>query len=183
MTLFAKYDFTQIRSADGEAAFFSHMGYFFASPSVRRECGGYPLNDGPLYRWFIVRRKGEARVLGFISIEQRSDIVRLREGYLRAEARGRGLFGELRRQVLEHVDGLGLSCTARVQQTAAKFLEPHGFNVQSSRGSWVTLERQKYATSNQPDEPGRSPVHRTGQPATGEASRSHQPDPPAAARA
>jgi hypothetical protein len=65
------------------------------------------------------------------------------------------LFGELRRQVLEHVDGLGLICT-RVQQ-AARFLEPHGFNVQSSRGSWVTLERQKYATSNQPGRTGPKP--------------------------
>lgn len=181
MSLFDNYDFVQIRSADGEAAFFSQMGYFFASPSVRRECGGYALNDGPLYRWFVVRRKHEARILGFISIEQRSDIVRLREGYLRAEARSRGLFGELRRQVLEYVDGLGLSCTARVRQTASAFLEPHGFTIQSARGSWVTLERYKHAASNAPDQPGRSPVHRTGQPATGEAGRSHQPDPPAAA--
>ncbi|EPB9494630.1 TPA: N-acetyltransferase [Pseudomonas aeruginosa] len=165
MSRISSYEFVQMRSAHGEAAFFSQMGYFFASPSVRRECGGYALNDGPLYRWFVVRRKGEARILGFISIEQRSDIVRLREGYLRAEARGRGLFGELRRHVLEHVDGLGLSCTARVQQASARFLEPHGFNVQSSRGSWVTLERQKHAASHTPDEPGRSPVHRTGQPA------------------
>ncbi|MDI2457121.1 hypothetical protein [Pseudomonas aeruginosa] len=37
----------QWRSFDDEAAFFASMGRFFASARVRRECGGYPLSDGP----------------------------------------------------------------------------------------------------------------------------------------
>lgn len=41
-----------LRSFDDEAAFFALLGRFFASPGVRRACGGYPLNDGPRYRWF-----------------------------------------------------------------------------------------------------------------------------------
>lgn len=145
------YEFAQIRSVDGEAAFFAHMGYFFASPGVRRECGGYPLNDGPLYRWFVVRRAGEARVLGFISIEQRTDVVRIRHGYLRAEARGQGLFRGLRGRVLSYIDGLGLACTTRVPQSFTHFLEPYGFNVQSTRGSWVTLGRDAHAASRESD--------------------------------
>ena len=30
---------------------------FFASARVRRECGGYPLSDGPYHRWFVLRRQ------------------------------------------------------------------------------------------------------------------------------
>lgn len=152
------YQFAQLRSVEDESAFFAQMGYFFASPGVRRECGGYPLNDGPLYRWFIVQRRYEARVLGFISIEQRSDIVRIREGYLRPEARGRGLFRELRGRVLAHIDRLDVGCTARVPQSCVELLQPYGFNVQSARGNWVTLGREAHAASNESDGAGRDAV-------------------------
>ncbi|HGP0202316.1 TPA: N-acetyltransferase, partial [Pseudomonas aeruginosa] len=81
----------QWRSFDDEAAFFASMGRFFASARVRRECGGYPLSDGPYHRWFVLRRLGDTRILGFVSLEQHPDVVRLRDAYLRAEARGRGL--------------------------------------------------------------------------------------------
>ena len=57
------YDFLLLRSYDDEAAFFAQMGRFFASATVRRDCGGYPLNDGPRHRWFIVRRHHHARLL------------------------------------------------------------------------------------------------------------------------
>lgn len=167
MSVATDYEFLQLRSVDGESAFFALMGYFFASPSVRRDCGGYPLNDGPLYRWFVVRRRGEERVLGFISIEQRSDVVRIREGYLRPEARGRGLFRELRRKVLTHVDRLEVGCTTRVPQSCAVLLQAYGFYVQTTRGSWVTLGRDAYAASSESGGKSGGPVPRVGQPAVG----------------
>lgn len=74
----------QWRSFDDEAAFFASMGRFFASARVRRECGGYPLSDGPYHRWFVLRRQGDTRILGFVSLEQHPDVVRLRDAYLRA---------------------------------------------------------------------------------------------------
>ncbi|THF67558.1 N-acetyltransferase [Pseudothauera nasutitermitis] len=171
-------EFVQLRSADDEAAFFAQMGRFFASATVRRECGGYPLNDGPRYRWFIVRLKGQARVLGFISIEQQADVVRIREGYVRAEARGLGLFRALRGQVLDYVDGLGLDCTMRMPEACARFLAPHGFQVRSTRGRWVTLVRNVHAGSHEADGTGRGPVPRVGSPAAGAAGGGHQPDTP-----
>ncbi|ABR81666.1 N-acetyltransferase [Pseudomonas aeruginosa] len=152
----------QWRSFDDEAAFFASMGRFFASAQVRRECGGYPLSDGPYHRWFVLRRLGDPRVLGFISLEQRADSVRLRDAYLRAEARGLGLFRILRERVLEHVDQLGLACTVRAPQASARFLEPHGFILHSSRGSWVTLTRKANATDNHSGGARRSAVPRTG---------------------
>jgi GNAT superfamily N-acetyltransferase len=152
------YEFIHLRSVDNEAAFFARMGHFFASATVRRECGGYPLSDSPRHRWFVVQRKGDTCVLGFISIEQQSNAVRIRDGYLRPVARRHGLFRELLQQVLGYIDELGLACTTRVPQSCAKLLAPHGFHVLSTRGSWVTLERNAHATRHGSDESGRSAV-------------------------
>lgn len=176
-------EFVQLRSYEDEAAFFTQMGRFFASATVRRDCGGYPLNDGPRYRWFVVRRKGDSRVLGFISIEHQPQGVRIRNGYLRAEARRRGLFRELRRQVLDYVDGLGLACLLSVPQGSAPYLLPHGFRIQTTRGAWVTLKRNINAASSESDESGESPVPRIGQSAVGAPDRSPQPNPATALRA
>jgi len=137
-------EFIQMRSFDDEPAFFAQMGRFFASATVRRDCGGYPLSDGLRHRWFIVRH--QARVLGFISIEQQANAVHIRDGYLRADARKLGLFRALRGQVLDYIDALGQECSARVQQHCAPLLLPHGFTVQSTRGNWVTLTRPAHAT-------------------------------------
>lgn len=164
-----EYLFEELRALDDEASFFARMGRFFASPTVRRECGGYPLNDGPRYQWFIVSSADGSRVLGFISIEYQADAVRLRQAYLRADARKKGLFRELRRRVLAHIDALDVPAIAQVPESCAARLEPHGFQVQSTRGTWVKLTRSAHATSSRTDKPGGSPVHGTGQPAAGAA--------------
>ncbi|WP_180188134.1 N-acetyltransferase [Achromobacter insuavis] len=172
------YDFLLLRSYDDEPAFFAQMGRFFASATVRRDCGGYPLNDSPRHRWFIVRRHNHARVLGFISIELQSGTVRIRDGYIRPEARQLGLFRALRQRVLDYIDELDQPCTLRVPWLSAALLQPYGFQPHTSRGNWTTLKRNAHATSRQPGEPGQDAVQRTGQPADPATDRSHQPDPP-----
>jgi len=175
-------EFLQLRSSDDEAAFFALMGRFFASATVRRECGGYPLSDGPRYRWFVVKLEGQQRVLGFISVEQQLSAVRIREGYLRGEARGHGLFRVLRQQVLDYADGLGLDCAARVPEGCARFLLPHGFQLGNTRGRWVTLVRSLHAgRSSKAGGTGREPVSGTGWPAVAPAGGSDQPHTPAPA--
>ncbi|WP_236186194.1 GNAT family N-acetyltransferase [Pseudomonas protegens] len=139
------YEFTEICSMEDEARFFSLLGRFFASPHVRRECGGYPLNDSPFHRWFVAVHKADSRVVGFASIEHRSGILMWREAYVRAEARGRGVFRTLRQQVLTYVDCHQLTCTTRVPDNSVPFLEPHGFTLRATRGKWATLERKQYA--------------------------------------
>ncbi|MGV8400889.1 N-acetyltransferase [Pseudomonas aeruginosa] len=144
MTMPAEFEFVELRSIDDEAHFFSLLGRFFSSPSVRRECGGYPLNDGPFYRWFVAMHTRERRVAGFASIEHKGDMLMWREGYVRAEARGRGLFRALRNNVLDYVDQHKLHCTTRVFTASVPLLEPYGFSIRGTRGKWVTLERQKH---------------------------------------
>jgi len=176
MIPFEDCEFVQMRSFDDESAFFAQMGQFFASATVRRDCGGYPLSDGLRHRWFIVRYKDQSRVLGFISIEHRTNAVRIRDGYLRPEARKRGLFRALREQVLDYIDALGQSCTTRVLEPCAAYLIPHGFTIQSTRGNWVTLTRPAYVARSQSDESGQGAVSRTRRSAAGAARRSAQSD-------
>ncbi|MHA6903598.1 GNAT family N-acetyltransferase [Ralstonia syzygii subsp. celebesensis] len=135
-----------LRSFDDEAAFFALLGRFFACPSVRRACGGYPLNDGPRYRWFVAQCLRDRRVLAFISIEEQPGLVRIRNGYVRPEVRGRGLFRELRRRVLEHIEQLQATAIACLPATAAEHLQPHGFVIRGTHGRWVTLEKAPHGT-------------------------------------
>jgi len=181
MIQFEDCEFVQMRSFDDEPAFFAQMGQFFASATVRRDCGGYPLSDGLRHRWFIVRYKDQSRVLGFVSIEHRTNAVRIRDGYLRPEARKRGLFRALRQQVLNYIDDLGQSCTARVLEPCAEHLVAHGFAIQSTRGNWVTLTRPAHVASSQSDESGQGPLSRTRRSAARAAHRSAEPDPQAPA--
>jgi len=181
MILLDDCEFLQWRSIDDEAAFFAHMGRFFASAAVRRECGGYPLSDSPRHRWFVARHRADARVLGFISIELQPDLVRLRDVYVRSEARGRRLFHTLLQQVLDYVDRLGLDCMTRLPDSGAACLVRRGFHVQSTRGAWVTLMRKRYVAHSGIDGTGGGVVPRTGRPAAERADRCRQPDTPAIA--
>ncbi|CEJ16650.1 MULTISPECIES: N-acetyltransferase [Ralstonia solanacearum species complex] len=145
--MLTEFNFLTLRSFDDEAAFFALLGRFFASPGVRRECGGYPLNDGPRYRWFVAQCRRDRRALAFISVEEQAGLVRIRNGYVRPEARGRGLFRELRRRVLAHIEQREVTAVACLPATAAECLRPHGFIVRGTHGRWVTLEKAPHGTS------------------------------------
>lgn len=137
--------FSEMRSADEETAFFSVMGRFFASAAVRKDCGGYPLNDGPSYRWFVARRAPTAEVLGFIGVEQQAGIFRIRYGYVCPAVRGTGLFRALRTKVLACIDDLSAESWTSVPQACVQQLAPYGFIIHSARGTWVRLKRNAHA--------------------------------------
>jgi len=142
MTLPPDLTLTQLCSHRNEAQFFATLGHFFACPKVRRDCGGYPLNDGPLYRWFVIRRNANAPVLAFASVQPQGTTLHWREAYVTPEARQQGLFRALRQRVLDHADQHHLDCTTRVRDAHAPRLLPYGFNVLGARGKWITLQRK-----------------------------------------
>ncbi|CAH2811951.1 MAG: hypothetical protein CBARDMAM_6803 [uncultured Caballeronia sp.] len=135
--------FSQWRSIDDEAEFFAQMGRFFASRTVRRECGSYPLDDGPRYRWFVAQNADAARVLGFISLEQHSDRLHIHQGYMRPEARGVGLFRTLRNAVLTYADDQSAALLTRILKPCVPFLLPYGFTVQGGEGKLDDFDEER----------------------------------------
>ncbi|WP_238348431.1 N-acetyltransferase [Pseudomonas sp. RW10S2] len=150
------------RSSENEITFFAQMGRFFASRTVRRECGNYPLDDGPRYRWFVVQNAQASHVLGFISVEHLGDRLHMRQGYVRPEARGVGLFRTLRDTVLAYADKQDLPLLTRIPTRCVPFLLAHGFTVQGERGTWTTLMRIRHARSKTIDPGRRDPVPEAG---------------------
>jgi GNAT superfamily N-acetyltransferase len=135
---------TQIlHSGADEAGFFGKIGRYFASPQVRRECGGYPLNDGPDYRWLIATNKRDLRAVGFLSFEHKTAEVILHDGYVEPEWRGKGVFRELLRQFLHYADHHHLPVRGNLMATSAAALEKHGFKAVGGRGSWIKVERKE----------------------------------------
>ncbi|MBW7903132.1 MAG: GNAT family N-acetyltransferase [Rhodocyclaceae bacterium] len=129
-----------ISSAD-EAGFFGKLGRYFASPQIRRECGGYPLNDGADYRWLVAMNKRDLRVVAFLSIEHKTDMIVLRNGYVEPEWRGKGVFRELLRQALHYIDHHHLPALGNLPAASAAALKKLGFRAVSKRGAWVKIER------------------------------------------
>lgn len=137
------YEFCRISSSEDEYTFYAKMGYFFSSSRVRRECGGYALNNSSLYHWFVVCHKNDRnRILGFISIEETSFMIHIREGYVRREVRGLGLFKKLKQCVLDYVDAQGKNVSVRIMLAQQKYLRPYGFVVTYFRGNWVSMTRK-----------------------------------------
>jgi GNAT superfamily N-acetyltransferase len=139
MSLLSACDSHVLCSHEDEAAFFACMGRFFASPVVRRECGGYPLNDGPQFLWFVARQRSDGRVLAFISVERQPVGLRIREGYVCPQSRGQGLFRQLCQRVLDHAQAIRMECSACVPEASVAFFMARGFRVMGRRGRWVTM--------------------------------------------
>lgn len=135
------YAYRLMRSSEDEEKFFAKLGRFFASPAVRRECGGYPLNDGPDYVWLVAQEKRRFRVAGFISLQEHAGEITLREGYVTPEHRGDGLFRELLRKAMHYIDEQHLPASANVRVESVPHLEKLGFRVARERGAWRLMHR------------------------------------------
>ena len=131
-----------LTSSADEAGFFAKLGRYFASPEVRKECGGYPLNDGPEYRWLVASNKRDLRVIAFLSFEHKADEIILHNGYVDPEWRGKSAFKELLRQCLSYADHNHLPVRGNLMAASAAALKAHGFKSLSTRGNWVKIERK-----------------------------------------
>lgn len=128
-------------SADGEKLF-AKIGRYLASPEVRRDCGGYPLNDGADYHWLLALNKRDLKPCGFLSFEHTAKSVHIHAAYIDPAARGTGVYRELLRQCLHYVDHHKVDAIATVQEASAAALCRNGFKETGRRGSWIRIERK-----------------------------------------
>lgn len=125
---------------DGEKLY-AKIGRWLGSPDVRRECGGYPLNDGTDYRWLIAMNKRDLSPCGFISFEHKPHGIVIYHGYVDPEHRGRGVFRELLRQCLSYADHNHMTATTTQRVDAAVALGILGFVESGRRGAWIKFDR------------------------------------------
>ena len=133
------YVVKMMSQADGEKLY-AKIGRWLGSPTVRRECGGYPLNDGETYIWLVAMNKRDLTPCGFISFEHGACVV-LHHGYVDPAHRSKGVFGELLRQCLAYADHHHLSISTTQQGKSSEALAKHGFAEVGRRGAWIKLER------------------------------------------
>lgn len=126
-------------SVDGEKLF-AHIGRFLASPTVRTETGGYPINDSAAHGWFIAIEKRSLKCVGFLSFSESGHLA-LHEAFVEEKHRGKGVFTEMLRQMLAIATHQRKAVEANVQKACAERLLPYGFKPQSTRGNWVKLKR------------------------------------------
>lgn len=140
-TIYQDYRLRIMRSSSNATELFALIGHYSTSPRVRRECGGYPLNDGPFYHWLIAQKQGESRAAGFLSFEVREDALVLHHGYVDAVHRAHGIFREMLKLVLQDADDKALPVYARVTAVSVPYLEKLGFEITGCRGRWYKVTR------------------------------------------
>lgn len=128
------------KSAGGKL--FSKIGPWLASPDVRREIGGYPVNDGPDYQWVVASGKRDLKAIGFLNFEHKPDRIILHHAYVIPERRDEGVFREMLRQCISYADHHRLPSQTTAQQDCAKTLSRRGFKRVGNKGSWIKLERK-----------------------------------------
>lgn len=128
-------------ASDGEKLY-AKIGRYLGSPHVRRECGGYPINDGMDYRWMVALEKRGLTPCGFLNFEITQKGAVLHNGYVDAKHRGQGIFREMLRQALATIDHAKASVTTTVLPASAEYLIKHGFSEIGRRGTWIKIERK-----------------------------------------
>lgn len=136
------YHIKLMRSATDGDKLFAHIGRFLASPQVREELGGYPINDSEAHAWLVAIEKRSLKCVGFLSYSEGATIV-LHDGFIDGKHRGKGVFREMLRQVLALAEHQGKTVGANVQKASAERLRKLGFAPQSTRGNWVRIKLEK----------------------------------------
>jgi hypothetical protein len=116
-TIYQDYRLRLMRSSSDSPELFALIGHYLTSPRVRRECGGYALNDGPFYRWLIAQKQDGARAAAFLSFEVKENSMVLHHGYVAPVHRAHGLFREM-------LNRFSKTPTARHCQYTPELLQP-----------------------------------------------------------
>lgn len=136
------YHYKIMSSAKDGPKFWEKMGPFFASPQVRKDLGGYPMNDSEDMVWLVALDKRRFDVAGFISLQPRGDRLHLRDGYVCPESRGKGVFSELLGKSLHYAFQHKATVETRAPASCRELLEGTGFSTVREVGkNWVDMEK------------------------------------------
>lgn len=122
--------------------FYSKLGYLFASRNIRKELGGYPLNNEDNWQWIVATKQDD--VVGFIALEPKKKSIYIDSFYVFEKYRSKGIFQAMLDMALKLYDNdeITVSC----QQTIKDVFEKNNFVQSGQKGrSWVNMRRKPNA--------------------------------------
>lgn len=136
--------FRRISSAVDADEFYKLMGPFFASRSVRKEFGGYPLSNEDEWNWIVAEK--ENKIIGFVAIEPMKKSFHISSGYVIAEYRRKHIFKELMQHVITFAEENKSPITITARQELQPMLEGFNFIAGKKRGKeWIGMRRENIA--------------------------------------
>ena len=123
--------------------FYAKMGHFFASRKIRKEIGGYPLNNEDDWIWMVATEKHRLNVAGFICIEPTKNGLLMHDCFVESEYRGNGVFATLLEKVIYYAEFEKKDLYASVNEKMQQVFEKRGFDIVGKRGQWLTMGRPR----------------------------------------
>lgn len=132
-----------MRAADEGEKFYAKLGRFFASKEVRKEVGGYPIDNDPEWTWIIAQEKRTFGVVGFISLAPNKDTLEIRVFYVEGKYRKQRIATTLIEKAEHFAKHEGLKhVSANVTKEGQIVLEKMGYTVTRERGSWRVMKKE-----------------------------------------
>lgn len=135
-------NYRMISSQKRKGVFYEKMGEFFASKAVRKEIGGYPLNNEDHYLWMVGESRQNSEIVGFICIEPSKKGLLMHDCYVRPEYREQKVFASLLHKVIEYATKEKQPLNASVNETLQLVFEKRDFEMIAKRGQWLTMRRE-----------------------------------------
>ena len=126
------------------SAFYTKLGYLFASRTIRKDLRNYPLNNEDNWEWIVTEWQEE--VIGFTALESRKSSINIDVVYVFPQHRRKGILKAMLKMVLNlYADSdLTVTCTQEIRN----LFELNGFDVTATKSNtWLNMRRTVNAKS------------------------------------
>lgn len=133
--------YKMMMAAENPEKFYGKLGRFLASRQVRKEIGGYPINNEDDWPWLVAIETRTFSVIGFMSMEPAKHNLMIHDYYVVEPYRNQRVFDTLLEKAIHYADFEKTSLYASVREPLQAIFEKRGFSVVCSRGQWLTMGR------------------------------------------
>lgn len=131
-----------MRAAEDGEKFYAKVGHFLASKAVRKEIGGYPIDNEPDWTWIVAQEKRTFGVVGFISLAPAGDTLEIRVFYVEEKYRKQHVATTLIEKAEHYAKHEGYKAiSANVTGAGHALLEKLGYVAVRERGNWRIMKK------------------------------------------
>ena len=122
--------------------FYSLMGESFALKSVRKEAPY--LDNEPGRVWFVaIQNKPVKHVIGFVSLQEETTKIILKNDYVYPEYRRKGVYNALNEKRLEYAKSFGKPIAITAIKECSNYYKRLGFKITNSLAKYDTLLKEQ----------------------------------------